>query len=212
MLKARKAITSLFLVCQSLFLLSQTTEHARRGRYSNELPKLQFYEKAKWKTLIPLVSFISDVRRILGQPKEATDIAHYFNPYPGDDKAVTPLFIYSMDSDWEIFVYLGKDCGYQSSSAPFPENRICTIELLPKKRLSFRDRPCPAVFVKRHVNGADAAWDEYRDSEGLAYEVYTTRTPYGSKVPGDLNRIVYGPSEEELKLNMTRKKSPFDLD
>jgi hypothetical protein len=207
------SILGFVLLGQTLLLLSQTTNQANSRRYSNELPQLQFYEKAKWKALTPLVSPISDVKRVLGQPKEATDIARYFDPYPGDDKAVTPLFIYALDADWEIFVYLGKDCGYRSNSAAFPENRLCTIELLPKKHLSFRDRSFPAVFVKRHVSAADAAWDEYRDSEGLAYYVYTTRTPYGGNVPGNLQRIVYGPSDEELKrFNMTRKKSPFDVE
>lgn len=212
MLVRYKSITILLLLCQALFLVSQKTEQAVPRRYSNELPKLRFYEDAKWKALTPLISSISDVRRVLGPPKKTIDIAHYFDSYSDDNRAIAPLFIYPMDGDWQIFAYLGKHCGYQSSSLPFPENRLCTIELLPKRHRSFHNLSFPPVFLKRHVNGADAAWDEYRDSEGLAYEVYTTRTPYGGDVPGDLSRIVYGPSDEELKkFNMTRKKSPFDL-
>lgn len=40
------------------------------------------------------------------------------------------------------------------------------------------------------------AWDEFGDGSGLVYQVYTTRTRDGDNQPGDLNRIVYGPSDD----------------
>jgi hypothetical protein len=51
------------------------------------------------------------------------------------------------------------------------------------------------VFHQRHVNAAHAAWDEL---SGRVYQVYATRTPYVATIPGDLNRIVYGPSAEQI--------------
>ena len=56
----------------------------------------------------------------------------------------------------------------------------------------------PPTFHKQHVDAADAGWYEYADGSGLAYEVYTTRTPYGETLPGDLNRVIYGPSVEQI--------------
>jgi hypothetical protein len=64
-----------------------------------------------------------------------------------------------------------------------------------RKKISFRDIRFPQIFTKRNVKAVDAAWDEYRDGTGLRYEVYTTKTVYGGEVPGDLNRVSYGPPE-----------------
>jgi hypothetical protein len=77
-------------------------------------------------------------------------------------------------------------------------NRLCSIDLVPKKRIPFGAIEFPVVFKKKHVTAVDAAWDEFKDGSGLVYEVYTTGPRYGNKQPGDLNRIVYGPSDEVL--------------
>ena len=46
--------------------------------------------------------------------------------------------------------------------------------------------------MKKHVEAADASWDEYTDSDGLQYSVYTSKTLHGTEKAGDLNRISYG--------------------
>ena len=46
--------------------------------------------------------------------------------------------------------------------------------------------------------GADAAWDDFADGTGLKYEIYISSTPFGRTKPGDLDRISYGASPEEL--------------
>jgi hypothetical protein len=182
------------------------------SRYPNELQGFKFYETSKWKVLRPLVSSMHDVRQILGPPLEANDLSHYSAPYPGDDKAAAPVFTYAMNADWEILIYFVSDCGYRFSPTEISGDRLCTFELVPKKHLSFRDMAFPQTFDRRHVDGADAGWDEYRDPDGLAYDVYTTHTPYGGSKPGDLNRIIYGPADEDLKkFKMTRKKGLFDV-
>jgi hypothetical protein len=174
------------------------------------LPGLKFYATAKWRSLTPLVSSLSDVREVLGDPSNATDLAHYFDPYPGDASAESPLLTYPAGSDWEIFVYFGKKCGYSLGSKERPRNTLCSVELIPRKRRPFKSVVFPAAFAREKVSGADAAWDQYRDSYGLAYEVYTTRTPYGKTIPGDLNRIVYGPSDADLqRFDLTRRKPLF---
>jgi hypothetical protein len=56
----------------------------------------------------------------------------------------------------------------------------------------------PSSFAREHVEAPHAEWDEYSDGSGLAYKVFTAGPAYGSEKPGDLSRIVYGPSTEEL--------------
>lgn len=169
-------------------------------RYPNELPGFRFYEKARWKSLVPLASTMADVRRVLGAPKEAHDVLHFTEPYPGDGVAKRPVFTYDYDDDWEILVYFVTFCFYEVARLPDSlSDRLCSIDLIPKKRIPFDGIEFPAAFVKKHVGAVDAAWNKYSDGTGLVYEVYTTRTPYGSTKPGDLNRITCGPSDEELR-------------
>jgi hypothetical protein len=179
--------------------------HSQSGpnRYPNELADFRFYATAKWKSLEPLVSTVAEVRKALGNPTHAVDLSQYFEPYPGDDRSKNPVFTYDVDDAWEALVYLGHSCF--ADVAP-KSLRLCTIELVPKKRVSFGSVQFPSAFKKNHVAGADAAWDEFADGSGLSYHVYTTRTPYGNKQPGDLNRIVYGPSDDTLARYAT--KSP----
>ncbi len=97
------------------------------------------------------------------------------------------MFTYSrLTSGWDVLIYMRKSCG--PSQAP----RLCSIDLLPHKRVPFAQVTFPSKFAKRHVGAVDAAWDEYSDNWGLKYEVYTTKTPYGNELAGDLNRISYG--------------------
>ena len=77
-------------------------------------------------------------------------------------------------------------------------DRVCSIELVPSTRPSFGAITFGSAFRKKHVTGVDATWDEYADDSGLVYAIYTTRAPHGAAVPGDLNRIVYGPSTAQI--------------
>jgi len=76
---------------------------------------------------------------------------------------------------------------------------------VPRHRVPMDQVTFPPGFEKQHVVAADAAWDVYRHPSGLAYEVYTTRTPYGGDRPGDLNRISYGPSDDAKLRSAVRK-------
>jgi len=172
----------------------------RSARYHNELPGYQFYANAPWKSLIPLESSIADVRRVLGSPTTAKDIANYSAPYPGDDKAEQPVWTYDLNENWQILVYFVKTGYFERRK--FPKRlykRLYSIDYVPKGNIRFDKSRLPASFQKKHTIAADAAWDEYSDGSGLVYQVYTTKTPYGGKYPGDLNRIKYGPSDDQVQ-------------
>ena len=176
-------------------------------KYPNELPDFRFYEAAKWKTLEPLISTMADVRKVLGEPSEANDTSQFTKPYPGDDKAKQPVFTYKLNSDWEVLVYFVKYCfhGY----FPLPDeldNKLCSIDLVPRKRTPFKSVVFPQVFKEKDVGAVDGAWTEYSDKTGLFYEVYTNPGPYGDEKPGDLNRIVYTASDETFKNHSENKK------
>lgn len=168
--------------------------------YPNELIAYKLYDRAKWNKLKPLVSTMADVRRVLGTPRDPRDLAAYSKPYPGDDMARQPVFDYVLDAKWKALVYFGRNCEFLPAALRVKfADRVCSIDLIPLKRESFSEIMFPPAFRKQHVTSADAAWDEYADSSGLAYAVYTTRTPYGTEIPGDLNRIVYGPSVSNIE-------------
>lgn len=156
--------------------------------YPNELPDYRFYQTAKWRTLTPTDSTIADVRLLLGNPDNATDLANTTDPYPGDDHVTSVVFTYSrLMRGWDVLIYLHSSCGVAVKTP-----RLCSVDLLPHKRTPFAQVKFPGDFVKKHVTAVDAAWDEYSDGSGLRYEVYSTKTPYGNELPGDLNRISYG--------------------
>lgn len=179
----------------------------QHDRYPNELIGYRLFQGAKWSQLTPLESTIADVRRVLGAPADPRDIANYMAPYPGDNAARQPVFSYRLDARWEAVVYFGRHCVWLPSDLrEILADRVCSIELIPSKGPSFRNITFPPAFHKQHVDAADAAWDEYADGSGLVYEVYTTRTPYGAAVPGDLNRIVYGPSAAQITKRRDAKR------
>lgn len=156
--------------------------------YPNELPGLRFYQTAKWRKLNPVLSTIADVRALLGNPDKATDLANATGPYPGDEHVTSVVFTYSrVMQGWDILIYLRNSCGVDAETP-----RLCSVDLLPHKRTPFAQMEFPSEFVRKHVTAVDAAWDEYSDGSGLRYEVYSTKTPYGNELPGDLNRISYG--------------------
>jgi hypothetical protein len=171
------------------------------SRYPNELPGYKLYAGSRWSALTPLVSTIADVRKVLGPPQDEHDLAAYTKPYPGDTAAQQPVLSYELNDEWELLVYFvstrGCDCPKLRKAQP---DRLYSLELIPRRHLPFGKIVFPAPFKKRKVQAVDAAWDEFADGTGLVYEIYTSKTPYGGDVPGDLNRIVYGPSDEAITL------------
>lgn len=164
--------------------------------YPNELPEYRFYANAPWHALVPAKSTMADVRKVLGDPDEASDMAQYSKPYPGDTVAKEPVFTYTrIMSGWEVLVYFTRYCDRDHPPNPSGD-RVCSIDLVPKKRISFAAVKFPAAFIKRHVTAMDALWDDYADGTGLRYSVYTAKPQYGKEVAGDLNRISYGPPEK----------------
>ena len=174
-------IILLLILCT--FTLAQDTTS-----YPNELPGYRFYQNAKWRKLNSANSTIADVRELLGRPDIATDLADAAGPYPGDEHVTDVVFTYRrLMHGWDVLIYLRNSCG---PSAETP--RLCNVDLLPRKPIPFAKVKFPADFTEKHVTAVDAAWDEYGDGFGLRYEVYSTKTPYGKELPGDLNRISYG--------------------
>jgi hypothetical protein len=181
-----------------LFVLMAAGAVAPEGcLFPNELSGFKLCANSPWRVLRPLVSSAADVRRVLGAPTEELDIGHYGDPYAGDSKAVAPVLTFDGRPDWEIVVYFVRsDSHARESLSESVRDRLLSIDLVPKRRRSFAGVALPQSFRKRHVIAADAAWDEYADGSGLAYLVYTSRTPYGDEQPGDLSRIVYGASDQ----------------
>jgi hypothetical protein len=162
------------------------------SRYPNEVPGFRFYVNAMWDRLTPLVSSMKNVRQVLGNPDEVNDVSAYTEPYPGDENASKPVFTYKFNDDWKLLVYSAKYC-FHEVPAGTPPDKLCSLDLVPQKRIVFDVSRLPNTFVKTHIKAVDAGWDEYSDGTGLRYEVYATHTQYGSERPGDLNRISYGP-------------------
>ncbi len=176
-----------------LLLVRAGVSVAAPQRYPNELEAYKFQAKAAWGALVPLHSSIADVRAILGRPREARDLGRYLSPYPGDEPALAPLFEYSGGADWDVYIYfVTRDQSEQAGPLHGLVGRVLSIDLLPRKPVSFAGVGFPAAFAKRHVVAADAAWDEYADAHGLIYEVYTSRPAHVDVRPEDLNRISYG--------------------
>lgn len=196
-----KIAAAIVFVC-GLAITGVATE---TNRYPNEVAGYRFYQAAPWRKLLPLTSTMADVRSVLGKPSSEKDIADYMAPYPGDEKAVQPVWTYDLNDDWEIIVYFVK------SSVPqrrvFDESlydTLFSIDYIPKRPDQFDLSKLPPSFLRNHTVAADAAWDEYTDGSGLVYEIYTSKTQFGGHVPGDLNRIRYGPPSAQIP---NRKKT-----
>jgi hypothetical protein len=184
-------VASLFL--GALILVGEGVSGGALGRYPNELDGFKFQASAKWGSLVPLKSTIAEVRALLGQPRESTDLSDYFSPYPGDERAGAPLLEYSWRPEWDVYIYfVTRDEAGRPGQTHGLGGRVRSIELIPRKRPSFAKVVFPSTFVKHHVIAADAAWDEYSDAWGLTYAVYSGRPAHVDASRGDLNRIIYG--------------------
>jgi hypothetical protein len=198
-----KTAAAIAFICS----LSITGVAAETNRYPNEVVGYRFYQSAPWRGLVPLKSTMADVRKVLGKPSREEDIADYMAPYPGDEKAVQPVWTYDVNDDWRILVYFVK--------SGVPERRVFdeslydylfSIDYVSRRPVHFDLAKLPAVFRRSHTVAADAAWDEYTDGSGLIYEIYTSKTQFGGHVPGDLNRIKYGPPSAMIP-NQEKKKA-----
>jgi hypothetical protein len=183
-------------------LLATPTGDTSSEIYPNELAGFRFHATAQWRALVPLRSTIADVRNAMGEPFNATDLADYFSPYPGDESANAPLLEYAMGSEWRVFIYfVTRDAAERPGRLHGLGGRVRSIELLPNSRVSFSDAEFPSVFTKHRVVAADAVWDDYTDTHGLTYAIYAGRPAHGDAVAGDLNRIRYGsPGDREAGL------------
>jgi hypothetical protein len=189
-----RMLFSIILIAIPCGFGSMPPQSVEQPRYPNELRGYEFFRTAKWRSLRPLISTIDEVRKTLGDPDEANDLSQYARQYPGDAGAKEAVWTYKVNRNWEILIYFASSCDRRLPK-DVPRDRLCTIDLVPRRRISFGAVHFPPAFKKSHVTAVDAAWDEYSDGTGLRYEVYTTKTPYGADVPGDLNRISYGPLE-----------------
>jgi hypothetical protein len=167
------------------------------ARYPNELPGFVFHATAAWSLLVPLESTLADVRRELGDPTEARDLDQYMKPYPGDDAAIQPVLVYDISSEWNLLVYLVRsDLSVRDKYPAEVHDKLLSIELVPDQDLPFSTEFSPA-WRSREVMAADAGWTTWADGSGLEYQIYRN---------GNLNRIVYGPSDEQkIALGMSPK-------
>ncbi len=180
-------------------------------RYPNEVAGYRFYSSATWRTLIPLKSTMADVRRVLGVPVNCSDIANYMSPYPGDQKAVQPVWTYDLNDEWEILVYFVKSSVlHRRVFDRSLYDTLYSIDYIPREPFRFDLAKLPPRFVRRPTMAADASWDEYSDGSGLVYAVYTSSTQWGGDKPGDLNRIIYGPPQELIPNQRSETQPPAD--
>jgi len=158
---------------------SEESSKPVKNKYPNELEDFKIYNKY-CSGLEPLGSTIEDVKKIMGEPSE---------------KKSAEYVLWYEKKDWDILVYICTD----TTSPSWLAGRIVeSIDFIPKDKLYFKDKKFSDKFNQQHVRAADAAWDEYFDAYGLVYEIYTTKTPYGNKTPGDLNRISYRANPQKI--------------
>jgi hypothetical protein len=173
----------------------QAPTAARTNPYPNEIEGYKFWATAKWRTLVPLESTLADVRRVLGAPESESDIASLSAPYPGDDKAVQPVLSYSLSDGWHAYVYLVRsNLSVASKYAAAVQDRLLSIDLVPDASVPFAGRVPESIF---HVDKSVGVVSElvYADGSGLSYQVYLHTSAHEHTRAGDLDRIVYGPSD-----------------
>jgi hypothetical protein len=138
--------------------------------YPNELPHFEFY--AKYLGLLrPYVSDHASVVRVLGSD-QGIELNHW---------RIRPLFVGE-----------GKD----STVRPEVVGRLASLNIRPKQRVSMLGVKFPATFTHSlgGVSEINVSCDVYSDRFGLQYWIYSEDWRAGKK--GDLEEIVYGPSEE----------------
>ncbi len=172
-----------FTFCCFALLATPAGQSPSKGGspYPNELPILKIYEQAKWNSLKPYVSRVSDIEKVLGKP-----VAVY------DELLHTDVPGFQDDPDWTIVIDVVGEGGDLPDSVA---GRVLSIELYPKKRVSLVGADFSA-FRGATYAGRDEETTSYYDKFGLRYVVFEKDTANGRFHAGDLKRIIYGPSDE----------------
>ena len=114
-------------------------------RYPHELTQYPFYSSDPWQRIVPLVSTMADVRKLLGDPAEAGDLTKYGEPYPGDGEAAQPLFCYRRDPRWQVLIYfVGANLKDGINQYPAAlRGRVVSVDFIPAEPLPFRQIELP---------------------------------------------------------------------
>jgi len=184
--KLASLVAPIFLALIFTVGQAQQLSSKRESPYPNELPNLKLYEDAKWKSLQPYISTRVDVDRILGEPVLVYDetLHSYVNGY-------------EYDPDWRIVIaYVGKGGDLPNSL----NGRVSHITLYPKKRVSLEGVEFTSAF-RRYIYGTDGGMTGtvYYNEFGLRYSTFVKDSADGRFHAGDLNLIIYGPSDADTK-------------
>lgn len=181
-----KRITVLVITFIALAVaVAQTESRPKQTRYPNELPNLKLYQDAKWNALKPYISTYDDGVKLLGEPVRVFNYRLHRDDWG-----------YDYDPDWTIFVdVLGSDPDLTDSV----RGRVVHVYLNPKKRVSLVGADFSAFKAYTYTDSRDPNVEGtvYYDKFGLRYSVYAKDTSDGRFHAGDLESIIYGPSEEE---------------
>jgi len=181
-----KLITVLVITFIALAVaVAQSESRPKQTRYPNELPNLKLYQDAKWNALKFYVSTYDDGVKLLGEPVRVFDYRLHRDDWG-----------YDYDPDWTIFVdVLGSDPDLTDSV----RGRIVHVYLNPKKRVSLVGADFSAFKAYGYTDSRDPNVEGtvYYDKFGLRYSVYAKDTADGRFHAGDLESIIYGPSDEE---------------
>ncbi len=160
----------------TFLLISAVCAAAQGNQYPNELKGFEFFGKGKLRELRLTVSSKDDVIKIFG--KKCQKKCDY-------DAAWSVRFEYYEDV-WikEHRDEKGEKLRYLLNSKYL--GKLRSIEIRPKKRLSFADVAFPDIFQKllttsttdtRSGRSKMTAGESFQDSDGLKYEIYS-RTNY----------------------------------
>jgi len=140
----------------------------RSNPYPNKLPGFKFYAKYLH-PLRPLTSMRPQVVKVLGS----------------DDLIEV--------GQWRIApAFLVERIGPENKISA---NRLASINITPKERVSMLAVKFPAAFIHSHGEVSDSdgcPCDVYSDKFGLQY--WLTAGDYGSRNNGDVYEIIYGPA------------------
>jgi hypothetical protein len=176
------------LVLTGIVTRAQFDLSREKSRYPNELPNLQLYESAKWKSIVPYVSTRDDVERALGAPARVYDQRFYVKKF--DDYLVG----YDHNLDWIIIVTYIAEGG---SLPPSLVGRVSDISVYPRKRISLQGMEFPPAFTRSTYENNKTELTVYHDKFGLKYSIYSRVSAGDSHEIGDLEAIEYGVSDED---------------
>jgi hypothetical protein len=185
-----KKITYLIILLLTLSLKAGQAQQAAlqdKTPYPNELPNLKLYHEAKWNSIQPYVSSVDDVVKLLGEPVPVYD--NLIHGFVGG---------YESDPDWTIVIdILDKDPDLPDSV----RGHVLSVTLYPKKRvpLSGADFSAFSGYTYKDSRDPNVGGTVYYDKFGLRYSVYAKDTIDGRFRVGDLQQIIYGPSNEETE-------------